>query len=76
MTTDDLTEALLVQLRRWPDDVQTASDWAASLPLASIPSPTKVKSMLDKLVSCGLVRKIQRSGPRGTIVAVFYGMAD
>ena len=73
---DDLTEALLAQLRRWPNDVQTAGEWAASLPLTSAPSPTKVKSRLDKLVNRGVARKIQRSGHRGQIIAVFYGLSD
>ena len=76
MTTDDLTEALLVQLRRWPDDVQSAGDWASSLPRIYNPSPAKAKTRLDRLARNRLVKRIEHRSPSGKVTAVYYGLAD
>ena len=74
---NDLTEALLVQIRRWPHDVQTAAEWSASLPSIYGSTPSKAKSRLDKLARNRLVKRLEHhSLATGKVTAVYYGLAD
>jgi hypothetical protein len=73
---DDLTMALDIILRKWPNDVQTAKEWAESLPYSYGATPSKVKTRLNNLERDGVAKKIEHRGSNGKVVATYYGLAD
>jgi len=72
---DDLTEALLARMKQWPGDIQTASDWAWSIPQTCKPTPARVKTRLNQLAEKQLIERIEHRSTSGKVTAVYYRLA-